>query len=266
MQAQEAPLEITDLHSEVVGIVGHLNADVGRLQQIEVRIHRLLKTTNSPRRACFGALFLIAYGLGDRQKTEACIEEVCAEQPLEAGILQNAVAVLVNFGSHSQALELINLMDANFPDSKSSLESAMINTQIALLPSLSVAFLERLDKLTVNEAPVFGPRHRMNLMTSLHLAKAHGMTDDDLSARLDAAVRAIRDGGKEVRRENMIFLHDGSFISQLYIDADAAACATMNFEIADALVEQFDDPGAEVFSIACRPLADFDGSVCMAVE
>jgi hypothetical protein len=160
----------------------------------------------------------------------------------------------------------MDIMIASFPDSKTSLKSAIINSQLTLSHSRSAQLLDLIDKLSVNESPVLGTRARLNIMTSKELADAHGMTDDDLAARLDVAVRAVRGGGREVRRRSVIYLHDGSFISQLYIDADASACAAMNFEIADALVDQFDDPGTEIFSIACRPLADYDGSTCMVVE
>lgn len=265
MTPQTAPLEINELHAEVAALINHQVVDAGRLRQIEVRIDRLLRTTSSPRLTCFGALFLISYGLGDRAKTENLIEQALDEPLLELGLLQNAIRVLTNFGSHDRARELIEVMVEAFPDSKRALDAAMIGSQIMQCPSKSIVFLDRLDKLTVNEAQPLHPRHRANLQLSLDLANQHGFDDGDLSSRLDAAVRAIRTVGQEVLRQNIVYLHDGSFVSQLYVDADAATCASINFDIADALVEKFDDPGSGVFSIACRPIADHAESIRMEI-
>src|SRR5450830_560310 len=151
MTAKLAPLEIDDLHREVVSLIHQSNLDVGRLHQIEVRIDRLLRTTATPRLTCFSTLFLISFALGNRLKTEQFIADAMSELPLNLSVLENAIKVLTNVGSHAIAMELIRVMVAAFPDSKSAMESAMIGCQVMLRLSSALEFLDRLDKLSVNE-------------------------------------------------------------------------------------------------------------------
>lgn len=178
-------------------------------------------------------------------------------------VLVNAARILMSIGSNNSARALIERMAAVYPDSKIVLQSAVSNLQTMLQFELATHLLLQYEKLILNETSFLHPRARASIVGAQAFAADHGLTVEGMSSRLQVAIEVVRSKGFEVLHQSRLSFSDGSFISQLFVNTDAPGCAELNFDIADALVDGFDDPGSSVFSISSRPTTDYPGGVIM---
>jgi len=167
----------------------------------------------------------------------------------------NCLTVMTTVMAIDDAIRLIRLIVARHPDDLDALKGAIIKASDVLQFSLAVELLEKFNKLTTNLDSVSDVR-RKHILTCRDAMIRHKLTDEDLAARLKVAVDALRKKNFEAWRSSRLVLDDGCLIYYVHVDADPDRCAELNFDIADALVEEFEDTGADFVSIACRPLAD----------
>lgn len=257
MTAKVAPLEINELLVEVADILVTPGGDGGRLAQLQVRANRLMQNGTAPRLQALNVLMLTALGLGQTTNVENWAGLLVNDPWVQVDMLVNASQALLHVGSIQSANNVACTLFEKYPDSKSALSTAIRTFQLTLKFSEALELISRHDRLAVNEKSEFGDRERRMLTSSVGLLEDYPLTEHDLSLRLSEAVASVRAEGFNVCRLGRLVLHDGSFVSHLFIDADASKCAELNFVVIDALIDMFDDVGADVFSIACRPLSDY---------
>ncbi|MDQ2822070.1 MAG: hypothetical protein M3Y65_17020 [Pseudomonadota bacterium] len=153
------------------------------------------------------------------------------------------------------ALPVLADLFANHSDSKFVLRLATLRAIDFLQFDLAVAFAEKYEMLAANDADKKVLMSKQ-LMRSASAAKQLGLKDCDLSARIQVAVTVLIDRGYEILRHSRLVLPDASLVFGLHVDASADVCAELNFDIADAIVAEFDDPAAEFLTVCCRPLVD----------
>ncbi|HEV3432269.1 MAG TPA: hypothetical protein VG320_30690 [Paraburkholderia sp.] len=102
----------------------------------------------------------------------------------------------------------------------------------------------------------FSDAYRESAASLLSIANAHGATPDLRAKLIDAAAEAVRSRGCIVRQSTLVQVDD-QLRYELFIDETARRCAEMNFAIAQALYEKFDDPVPEFVTFSCRPLSSF---------
>ncbi len=257
MQTKNAPLEIEELGLELTALLGYTVRDIARIQQIEIRAMRLQNLKQAPRQLSLSVLFLTAYAQNNRARAEEHIEAVLELQRVAVEIMQNALTVYQSFGSFRKAVTLMERMIDAFPDTKAAIQSAMMNAQFCCQLSRALELEVRYMNLSVNDKFEVDQRMHRSTIDGVELLRQSGLNDSDILARVETAVETVRGAGREVLRTSRFILDDGSYICQLYIDASPTDCAELSFLIADALVEQYADPGASVLSISCRPFSDF---------
>lgn len=257
LQTQIAPLEISELVKEVAEAIVDLRESRARMLQIQVRGHRLLDTRAAPESDCAMLLFLVAFALGDRAESDKWISYCESHSFFDPATIQNQVVVLTGFGNLEKALNLIDRMVELYPDNKQILYRAIMESQCVLSLDRAIRYVKKYQLLSTNDLIPMNPKVIDTIENSAQQARKYGFADEDLIARLAVSIEAIRGSGFEVVRQARNILRDGSFVSQLFIDADARSCADLTFTVADALVESFQDPGIEVLSIICRPLSDY---------
>jgi hypothetical protein len=153
------------------------------------------------------------------------------------------------------ALELLQLMNLRYPDNIDAIRDNIVKSSDLLQFSMSVELMEKFDRLNVNSPSQPKPLRQRILLTRDAMIRC-GLTDEDLAARLDVVAGTLREKNFDVWRSSRITLTDGTFMYFVHVDADADRCAELTFDIADALVESFEDPGADLFTISCRPVTD----------
>lgn len=90
----------------------------------------------------------------------------------------------------------------------------------------------------------------------LEIADEHGATPEMRVKLIDAAAEAVRSQGCIVRQTTLMQADD-QLRYEFFIDETARRCAEVNFAIAEALCEQFDDPAPEFVTFSCRPLSSY---------
>jgi len=261
MNVNPARPEVVDLAHEVGDILIRKVADVdiGRLRQIEVRVTRLRDINATDPGYAEMVLFLCAAAEGNRSKLERAAREAVRLSNGNREIAANAAVALCSIGNIDESTKLTQQIFEKFPDDKIVLETAISNFQLALHFREALSAWDAYERLAVNHRPKNLDRLRKIIVDSAEVIKLHGFTDSDLQHRLKVGIASLRKQGFEVRRQSRLTFDDGTFISQLFINATPKVCAEMNFEIAYALLDAFEDPAASVFSIVCRPFSDAAG-------
>ncbi len=73
---------------------------------------------------------------------------------------------------------------------------------------------------------------------------------------IEVAAAAVYAQGCSVRQTSLKQL-GGEMRYEFYVDESAKRCGELNFVIAEALCESFEDPAPEFVTFACRPLSSY---------
>jgi hypothetical protein len=91
-------------------------------------------------------------------------------------------------------------------------------------------------------------------------ARVRGISSELRLSLLETAVAAVRSRGFAVRNSYLRHYPDDSLRYEFFIDASAETCGELNFEIAERLVEAFDDCHPEFVTFACRPSDSYEAN------
>lgn len=257
MTPEVAKSEVLALADEIVEMLASGVLDEPRLRQIEVRTSRLCRVGAGQDPTCDMVMFMAAFGLGDVGKAEKWIQSAI-ERPalMNKVILLNAANIRSNTANLDGLAELLDTAQRRYPnDGQTYMVACTYYDRCGLIFSAAKAFDKFADSVAPDlkmEAP-----QTMQYIKECQLATEIGFTESDIAARLCTAKQAVKNGGFEILRQTRQKLSDGSFIQHFYVAGDVSQCADLTFEIADALCEKFEEPGAELFSIMCRPLAHY---------
>lgn len=258
MSAPAAKREISDFIDDLAIMRNTGRIDELRLKRIEQKIIELMQKNVEPPSSGHMVLGIVAAIRGNRVETEDHMRNAIRLEGNNYIILRNAFSALGPFGNFREALDLSQRALQLTAGRKNLLQDGISLSYQALQISRACSLANELEKLTVNDATASDPRLAMPLMmASLSAAERHGLSDEDLLARLEVAVDTVRAQSFEVRGTWVSTLGDGTLLHSLFVNADYKACAHLNFSIADALVEAFDDPGGEMLSIVSKPLENF---------
>lgn len=257
IKAQPAP-EIFQIVSDLTQIADDANFEEFPLQQSEVRIRRLLTTTDVEPAMCYVGLGLVGMLRGDVELTLSAANNAIALSPRNPVVVSMAITTLGNIGNLRDALVIISKFADKFLDDKDFLYCAVIHAMQSLNFSMANDLLSRFELLAVNDIHDKLKITRVSLVRTLNALMAQKFTEDELLERGETAIDTLRRRGFIVRTTSILTLHDGSFLYQLYVEGDRAQCASMNFSIAESLIEKFDNTASELMSIICRPIGDIE--------
>jgi hypothetical protein len=257
MTPEAAQTEVHILADEMAEMLASGVLDEARLRQIEVRTARLCRMGAGQDPTCDMIMFMVAFGLGDLAKAEKWIESAVRNPILlNKIVLLNAANIWSNIGNLRGLVELLDLAVQRYPnDRKTCMVTTTLYDRAGLIFSAAKAF----DKF----ADLVAPEHKMDspqyqqFVKECQLATEIGFSEAEIAARLCTAVAAVKHSGFEILRTTRQKLSDGSFVQQFYVAADSSQCAGLTFDIADALCEEYEKPGAELFSVVCRPMAHY---------
>lgn len=257
MTPEVARSEISAFTQEMATMLASGVLDPARLRQIEVRVSRLAKLGPAQDPTCAMILAMVAFALGKRIEAEQWVQAAVAN-PILVGkvVLLNAANVLASMGTNERAVQLLKIAQDRYPNDRNVLMFAYkIYDKAGLCFSAAQAFDKYAD-LIAPEHKLAAPQYHQH-QNECRLAIQEGFAEADISARLSTAIDAVRNSGAEVLRQARQPLSDGSFIQHFYVDADVSRCADLNFDIADALSNEYEKTGVELFSVLCRPLAHY---------
>jgi len=200
---------------------------------------------------------LISAISADRENATSASFNALKLAPKDAHVYACVLPIFAALGEIRASSETLKNILHLFPDDKAVIWLGVTHAYNTFQFSTLRDLLDRFDKLSVNDPVVLSTR-RKYMMLSLANASSLGLTDEYFTDRLETAISALRSNKLEVRRMTSLTLNNGQAIVNLHLDHDHQTCAESSFIIAEALVEQFDDPGTDAISIVCRPLFDLD--------
>jgi hypothetical protein len=257
MSPLAAPSEAIGFLEELANMLASGDLNMARLRQIEIRAARLVKLNTGHWHICATVMFMANFGLGNRIQSEAWINDLLKNKALiDKVMLLNAAHVLTNFASNNFALDVLNLLFQKYPgDPQTLMVAHTLYDRMGHIFSAAKTFDDYVDRV-ITEEKMSSPYYQL-YARECAFCTGMGFSEADLSARLLTAIEAVRSTGFEILRQTRHSLNDGSFIQEFFVDADASVCADLTFDIADALADRYENSGADVFSISCRPLAHF---------
>lgn len=92
-----------------------------------------------------------------------------------------------------------------------------------------------------------------NCSNIVELLDRHKITEDELGDRVDAAAQVLFENKIPFRGYNLLALDNGEFMYRFYLDVSPEKAAELNFQIADKLIDSFDNTLFNIFTISCTP-------------
>lgn len=250
--------ETARFHNELSHMARQNIVDEGEIRGIVARTARLLNNRKVDAVEGWMVLALAEFIRGDRERCTKNAVLALGKSRQNASVYQNAIMYFSHFGMARDARKLAGDVLNLFPDNKSALSTALTFASLYKNMHLAHAIMARLDRLSVNDSHDNNmARIRKDILLSVPAITKSGLSEDDISNRIESAVAAIRGCEKEVRRISVQTLYDGTFMIHLYVDSVIEECSEMSFTIADRLCLDFEDTGIDLFSVLCRPLRHF---------
>lgn len=247
-------LQIEELVTEIIQIFHRQNADEIQVQRHRLNISKLIKEKAPDQASNYVGLGLLDAVQNKKNSSYKNFENALLLAPHDARIRVVFSAVCIKFGDARRAVDIMMPALAENAGQKSLIECAMMRCNNASYFSTSIELGQQYFALTVNEPNNSTHDMIQHIQLIAENIKSSGFTDEDMLVRLETAVDAVR-SDYEIEQAQTLFLRNGTYIYQIYINADVDACADMNFRIADAIVDKFPDDASEIVSFMCRPIA-----------
>ncbi len=260
INAQPLPL-IEDLLSKIDHIWSSLTVDQFSLRRIRLEVEKLIKNRVGDLALNYAALAWIELIQCKRELAYYNFENAMRIDPSNGRVALLYSGALALIGDVRKAAEITNYVARAFPGNSSVLEKAFLRNVTACQFSEAVEIGKQLRKLSVNDGVDRVARIELFVddIQNLALATSHcGLTEEGMLERLEVAVGAVR-SDFEIQRFRITSVGNCTFLGEMYIDADFDRCADMNFKIADVIVENFEQTGAELGSFICMPLHTYFG-------
>lgn len=212
-----------------------------------------LKRSQTGARIDWMVLGFAYYFQGDIEEMRRAFEASLKLSPGEPGVLGNASAVLSSAGELRRASEIVRDLVKTAHGTASSYRTAITVMGKALLLEEAAAYLDQYRLKHGNDGHGY-PCYAL----LAEQCSAVGLSADLRLRLLETAVGAIRREGLVITQSAVRFFpHDFSARYELVADADVDRCAAASVAIAEALVEKFDEPYAELLTFACRSASNF---------
>lgn len=256
MTAPVPARQIESIMSEINSLLTNgAQVDPLKLRRLEVAFEKLWQAKGiSPSEYYTTKAF---FGIAKRQRKPAMEAAINALQlaPNDPIVQGNILTAFVGMADVSAAIPLMRKMAADHRNDKDFLRLIIVKAADLLQLSMVNELFEIFDNLCINDQHQKFTRRR-NWELSLKTMTQCNLSDDALAERIKVAMDAIQAEQFDAFQSSRRHLPDGSIIYSMHVDATADVCAELNFSVADALVENFEDPGGDFIVFNCRPLTD----------
>lgn len=254
--------EFSAIYDEVNDMFHGAAIDGPRLRGIHVRIIHLLGRGLKPSVA-YATLSTIDLLLGNQKQAlshaETSMRASDEVSPPDSQSFVQATTTLYAAALFDDLFDKIDAWLAKRPGDIRALKSAIVQ-------SFSVAqFTKQLhyESMLTQIPSVIATEIQMKLSKvteqTKNLASQCGLYEGDVLSRLGVAISTLRSSDFEPKKIMRQLISDGSFVIQLYVDAERERTAELTFDIFDALADNFEMSTMELFSISCLPFKDWSG-------
>lgn len=240
--------------SEVIDMTITASGNEFRIKRIEREARALLQKNAGQPEMCWLVLSFIAFLQGNRGDCIRCVEAANALANHDVTILGNAATLMCDLGEP----ELGAKYARQFAALSHSDPRLAINAARALYGVL--LFEEAADVMCVRNAESLLSQDDgflRDLSDTITLFQTAGVHAELRKALLESATSIVRATGCEIRRARPVRYFECTMRYELFVEESASQCASVNFAIAEGLVEQFEEAYPELITFVCRPLASF---------
>lgn len=257
-------LKIDEIMSDLGRLLDFADTDSFELRRAEASVERLWQQRAISAVDYYTTKSFIEFGKYRRGAALDAANNVLRLAPADPVAQCNVLSLKVAVMEIDESISMLRKMAGELRDDIHTVRTLTVKASDMLQYETAIEFYGVLDNLLLNDLSNTFLR-RSSIERAYAAMKRNNFTDSDNAERLKAAYAALRDESYDVWRTSRNILDDGSTLYFMHVKADADQCAMLNFSIADRLVEQFDDPGSEVVSFACRPVTDLPELVSLPV-
>ncbi|MFZ6727377.1 tetratricopeptide repeat protein [Undibacterium sp. MH2W] len=250
-------LKIENLVPEILEMFQNRVLNEIKIQRHRSSVLKLIKDSAPDQASNYVALGVLDALQNKKDNAYKNLENAISLSPREHRVRLVYSDVCSKFGDSRRAMELIMECSPASTGQKTLLECAIIRCNLAAHHSLSLELIQQYQAITVNEPHHFKPAMIEQLKLVRERIQSSGYSEEDMLLRLEVAVDAVS-SEYVVEQTSKLILRNGTYIHQIYIDADVDVCAEMNFKIADAIVEKFPSDASDIATFMCRPIAFLD--------
>ncbi len=254
MTSIQPKTKISDIASRVASIALCHNATDFEVASIKRDINKLIESDKSILAIGHMCLGLLEYFSGNFDRAIDFITNARRLDAKDEFIFVNSLAFYSDLALYDDMLTLSECTEAKFNYSKSALKVAFkVSLEIFQLSKAST-FLALYRKIDLDADNSIPSRAMEMFMSVEQLFLSGEVSEQHILQLLKSAANSVKEAGKKVISTDTQLIAPREFISYLYIDADSHECASINFDIADTLVSNFEDSGMRYLSILCRPI------------
>lgn len=258
MVAPHPEQETSQFLETLAEMIGNNFIDEAALRGIIARTQRLFSLGHIPQDTTYAVLSMAAFIEGDLGACVNYVDKRFAAGNQSAAACGNALTYYVNMGLVQETRQLAKAAAQRFPDDKTLLIRASICAATYKDIELAKELMAKLDLLIINDAHDPISPARKGIVATKKIIKNFNLSSDDIAARIEVAVQAVRAVGVSVRRTNVLTFQTGCFHVQFYVGQTQDECSELNFIISKKLCEKFTDTGIDLFAVECRPLIDVE--------
>ncbi|MFM0427601.1 hypothetical protein PQQ75_01190 [Paraburkholderia aspalathi] len=226
-------------------------ADPMAVKRIERETQALLNKGAGQPEISWLILAFTAFFQGKASECIRFVEAASKLAPYDVTVVGNAGSLLAGVGEPRRASEFVRRQAGMAVDDKRQLLFCSLNFRKVLL------FEEAADIMRTYGGAE-GEAFKASAQQLADIALERGISPDMRMALLEVAIATVRDQGCSIRHVGLTQYPDNSLRYVLFIDESASQCGNVNFAIAEALTEKFEDTHAEFITFACRPLSSYD--------
>ncbi|WP_157977899.1 hypothetical protein [Paraburkholderia kururiensis] len=234
--------------SEIIDLAIRRDGNLLTLKRIEREMQTLLGKHVGEPEIYWLVLAFTAFLQSDNEECIRRLQAALKLAPHDVTILGNAGSILANIGEPRRAADIGGRL-AEVANDVNQFRSG------AQLLGMALRFEEAaeiMEKHGLSQDSIALSTRRL-----VEVAHSRRVPAETRLRLLESAIAVVRARGFPIRQAALRHYPDDSLRYELFIDADAETCGEINFEIAEALVEQFEDCYPELVTFACRPLTSY---------
>jgi hypothetical protein len=236
--------------SDIIDLAIRGNRDPLTLKRFEREATKLLEKGGPEPEVSWLVLAFIACLQGNAQECVRRVDAAVRLAPRDITVLGNGCALLANVGEPRRAAELSVLLADAAGGNPNQLDTSAQILGMALNFEEAWRIMQGHNR---TDSAIAGATQQLTE------AVARLRISSDLRLRLlETAIGVLRSQDRRIFHTALRHYPDDCLRYELFVGATATDCGELNFEIAEALVHNFDDPHPEFITFACRPVSSYD--------
>lgn len=227
-----------------------------QLEELKAQLERIYNGPNKRNvdlATCQMGIAMTSFGLGDHAEALRLAINASTIGPYEVHVVMNGLALFINMGEFELARKAAVEASKRFPGDLEPILAASLVLSESLDFGAAVECMDQALKLLPAEPMLSALNQRMKFLQDMAAESAVlRLTSGDWQDRATCAVAVLREAGHKLYWTELSGQRLGAVSLQFFVDASAEECSTLNFSIADALTQKFEETGVDLLTMVAR--------------